>query len=226
MNWAKVLFVLRDGQVALVEAVKWGPWQNVRSGPTKLSDQIVKQLKGTPWENAEELRVTNRQRRTGRVLDAKTVPKSIPNLDEKAKDKYEYVQVRSKPASPEIWESLNNSNSVARMRRALRSLEKYLNRNWDGWIGREFPQDLQRYATGLLAAKKLDNYPDAKQKKRPSSDDKRVIFFSKVLAGLRLSLSPTYATKKLSHCRWEKDWATNPYKEYVERIRSQRGHKQ
>jgi hypothetical protein len=225
MNWARVLFILRDGKVGLVEVVKWGPLRTVTQGPTQLTKENLQQMKGTQWENAQELPVSNRQMRTGKVLTAKIYTfnefqknKSVLTLDSP------YVWFPPTPASRAVWDALKKSNSLVGMRRALCSLEKYLCRNLSGWYGREFPHGLEGYAQDLLAAKDLHNYPNPKAKqKRPSSDDKRVIFFAKVFAGLRLNLKPSYATKKLSHWRFEKDWATNPYNEFVKSIRSTKG---
>jgi len=53
-------------------------------------------------------------------------------------------------------------------------------------------------AGDVLMAKSLPHYP---RKDRPSSDNKRIEFFAKVLGGLALGLAPATATKRLSHWR-------------------------
>ena len=232
-----LLFVLRDGRVALREVVRWEEWKPVfRSTPTKLSESIREQMKGTPWENAQESPTTKRSIRVAKVIRAETTSKSRP-FEEKdqvqvqtklrlgpSEAKDALVQFESVPAALKVWESLKAATSEPMMRRALRDLEKYLNKHWPTWTGAESPQNLQRFADGVCAAKGLHNYPRAKNDERPTSDDKRIVFIAKVLAGLRFNLSPTYASKKLSHSTKElsncKDSATNPYKQFVQAIRS------
>ena len=235
MNWATLLFVLRDGRVALRQVVHWGEWKTSRSAPTlapstMLSESIRAAAKGTPWENAPVLQAVTK-RRSGRVLDAETFRKTKP-FD--AEDRLvngqtlSSIQFDSTPACSEVWESLKAATSERMMRRALSQLEKYLHENWEAWTGSEFPRNLRRFAHGVCAAKRLHNYPSAKKDDRPTSDDKRVVFIAKVLAGLRFNLSPTYATKKLSRynstdVNWNevRDGATRPYTKFVENIRAE-----
>ena len=54
----------------------------------------------------------------------------------------------------------------------------------------------------LVKAKRFPHYP---KNPRPSSDDKRLIFFAKVLAGLEHGLAPLSATKRLSHWDFSKE---------------------
>lgn len=59
----------------------------------------------------------------------------------------------------------------------------------------DFLQVMRLHAQVILEAKNLPEYPKSK---RPKSDDKRIWFFSKVLAGLMLGRSPLYTLKRLS----------------------------
>jgi len=72
---------------------------------------------------------------------------------------------------------------------------------------------LDAHADTLLIGKKLPSYAKTN---RPSSDDKRIEFLSKVLAGARLGLAPITAAKRLSHWHWPRNWAEKPLKEYIE----------
>jgi hypothetical protein len=77
----------------------------------------------------------------------------------------------------------------------------------------EFPEALELYGEQLIISKRLPSYA---RTTRPSSDDKRIIFCSKVLAGARFGLAPITAVKRLSHWNFSKDWAEKPLRELVE----------
>lgn len=223
-NWARVLFVLRDGQVALLTVVKWGEWGDettVEGKAVQLSPEIRKQLAGTPWENATPLTV-RRKTRIGETLEAETFnfEEYKKKLPKEPKPTGPLVWYPPTQAAHRVWRRLKQSRSPSEMRGVLRSLEKWLTQTQSGWWGREYPSNLAQYSDGLLYAKSMHNYPaEAPEKqKRPTSDDKRVLFFAKVFAGLRSRLSPSYATKKLSHWTFSKDAVTNPYKEYMKQI--------
>jgi hypothetical protein len=222
-NWACVLFILREGRVALLTAVQWGNETTVDgSAAVQLSPEIKKQIAGTPLENAEMLS-TGRKTRTGKTLGAQTY-----NYEEFEKMRNE-LPPRNDPGQPlvwypptqaaqDVWMNLKQSKSRRQMKDALGSFERWLNATpaISGWRGRPFPRNLSQYSDGLLDAKSLHNYPKAE--KRPSSDDKRVLFFAKVLAGLRFGLSASYSTKKLSRWTFSRDAAVNPYKKFVQQI--------
>lgn len=224
-QWATVFFCLLYGQQGMIQKIEWGPWRSVVA--TKPSKEMLDFMKGTPWEGAQLLKTKNRRQRTGRTLLARIVPADAKSakLASRALNKlgrdFDYIPL--KLPLLQVWRQLKMAASLTKMRRALRLIEKYLNRNWSGWFGREYPHALDRHAGALLAAKRLSGYPKSK---RRSSDDKRVVFFAKVLAGLELGRSPLYTTKKLSHWRPRKDLATNPYQKFVASFRSQRGDSQ
>jgi hypothetical protein len=56
---------------------------------------------------------------------------------------------------------------------------------------------LYSHAEDFLRAKRLPHCPKSN---RPRSDTKRIEFFAKVLAGLKLGIAPATATKRLAHC--------------------------
>lgn len=220
-QWATVLFCLLYGQAGMIQKIEWGPWRGFRA--TKPSEEMLDLMKGAPWGEAQLLKTNKKRQRTGTTLVAKIVPADAKStkLASKALNKlgrgFDYIP----PKLPllHVWHQLETAASLTKMRRALRFIEKYLNRNWSAWSGREYPRALDRHAGALLAAKRLISYPKSKRRR---SDDKRVVFFAKVLAGLELGRSPLYTTKKLSHWRPPKDLGTNPYQEFVASFRSQR----
>jgi hypothetical protein len=88
---------------------------------------------------------------------------------------------------PELWQLLKRARSGANIRRVA------------GGLRRSHPflsNVLNSHAEELLRAKQLPNYP---RSDRPRSDDKRIWFFAKVLAGLENGIAPMTATKRLAH---------------------------
>lgn len=114
---------------------------------------------------------------------------------------------------PQIWNQLKDARSTAEMQKALDTLERYMRKRWNPpddmflqrrprWADTLWSKLLfaaRERASDLLKAKELPHYPKAKNTERPSSDNKRIDFFAKVLAGLALRREPGTATKRLSH---------------------------
>lgn len=123
--------------------------------------------------------------------------------------------------APEIWELLKGARSTEQIRRASREIREWMTREYGPGTGRwlpgsppvELPDALELYSDQLLLGKRLPSYAKTK---RPKSDDKRVVFLSKVLAGARFGLAPITAAKRLSHWDWPKDWAEKKKKEYLD----------
>ena len=67
-----------------------------------------------------------------------------------------------------------------------------------------FRRALRDHGAELYRAKCLWTYPQATD--RAKSDDKRIEFFAKALAGLMLGISPATAMKRLSRWRLPKLW--------------------
>lgn len=144
----------------------------------------------------------------------------IPSFSGSSRETLEFIQrlqklsgipfevvpcINSRPAA---WEQLKRAQTEEEIRRAARSI-----RHWAQQVERsdwrtEFPGVISDHAKNLLCAKKGWNYP---RKRRPKSDDKRVLFFAKVLAGFMFGLSPGYATKKLAYWDWSKEWIQGPF---------------
>src|ERR1700676_1261135 len=105
--------------------------------------------------------------------------------------------------SPRIWTDLKHAVSIRQASGATRALRRWRHVELPN-VGNDNVLRMLQYDPRIfLRAKRLPNYP-----KRPeSNDDKRVIFFAKVLAGLEMDRTPLYATKKLSRWRCENYWS-------------------
>lgn len=175
MQWAIFFYVLRDGQPGLVLEVRH------RRG-------IV---------GAEIISLTNRR-----------TEEFINMVEKKATGKWKIV--RPIFPNPEAWEQLKKASTVPELRRAAGRIRRWARAmpgvDWkEAGIGQpleffHFSRVIRRHAIELLRAKQMRNYP----RERPTNDDKRIVFFAKVMAGLSLGIAPATATKRLGHCRWAK----------------------
>jgi hypothetical protein len=103
------------------------------------------------------------------------------------------------------WNDLKRARSTQDIRRVAQSARRWVLRFPSGvrWADKfprnllfQLPRALNVHAADLIKAKRMPHYP---RTDRPSSDDKRVEFFAKVLAGLTLGIAPATATKRLAH---------------------------
>jgi hypothetical protein len=103
--------------------------------------------------------------------------------------------------APKIWEEFKRARSMKEIREVSRRIRRWASQHMPGddWETR-FPGALISHADEVLSAKQLPNYPKAPGAKRPRSDNKRIEFFSKILAGVMLGIAPITAAKRLS--RW------------------------
>jgi len=119
---------------------------------------------------------------------------------------------------PQLWENLKEAQSKHAMRKALRALRHCApsDQSVELVTGLEKLRD-------LMQARALPSYPKAPNRKRPRSDDKRIGFFAKVMAGLELGIAPATSIKRLARVHFPRRqesevWATmnaKPYKEFV-----------
>jgi hypothetical protein len=208
-KWTCFFYTLRDGQPGYMERVRWGRSQSYNSA-------VAKGVKGLercqPSREFRGVRVTPGQYlerpRIVRVSEAATATEKM--IDEG----WVLVSAPILPA-PEIWEQLKMAMSVAAIKKASRAIHRHWNNEQIAAICGvpldfdpiDFPDALARYADKILIAKELPNYPKAKAEDRPSSDDKRVEFFSKILAGAGLGIAPITAAKRLAHRHWTREWS-------------------
>lgn len=187
-RWALTLFLLRDGKPGAI---------------------FLAPVKGLPEGWDEKL--------LGAVYHPKAVAVIPANLEER---KIEGLRknlapgatlVLREPPQPEIWKQLKRARTAPEMRAAADSVEAWEDarvRNQPPEVAAELAQIpaqwktppryysavIREHASALVRVKRLPHYPA----EAASNDDKRIVFFAKVLAGLALGLAPLTATKRLS----------------------------
>lgn len=119
-----------------------------------------------------------------------------------------YEVVPRIPPNSAAWDQLKRAHTEREIRRVAESIRRWAQQVERSDWQTEFPLVIRDHAKDLLRAKKSWNYP---RKGRPKSDDKRVLFFAKVLAGFMFGLSPGYATKRLAYWEWSKEWIQGPF---------------
>lgn len=210
--WSVFFYTLRDGQSGHIQRVKWGPvrksgpakWTRVRSGMGTIAFPAgLKYRESTPLGPPIVIPVSEA---------AKALPQKMRTKD--------WVVSRPTMPAPELWVRIRQASSVGEVRKASREIRKWMDEQF-GPVGRwlpgsppvEFPDALDLYTEQLLRGKRLPSYAKTD---RPSSDDKRVEFVSKVLAGARFGLAPITAAKRLSHWHFPRDWAEKALNDHVE----------
>ena len=119
---------------------------------------------------------------------------------------------------PAIWEQVKRADTVSQIRGAVRGMGELQVHFASSTAWAQNPAGAFRhYAEGILAAKQLPHYPKTN---RPRSDDKRVEFLAKTMAGLTLGIAAITAVKRLSHWHWPKDWAERSLKEFVQQSKA------
>ncbi len=94
------------------------------------------------------------------------------------------AQIRGIPGERELWEKLLDADRVEEVQVICRQSQYWLNPRRSG---KPFVEILSRRADRFVAAKNDRRYPASK---RPSSDDKRLRFLARALAGITLGRSP------------------------------------
>jgi len=211
--WASLFYTLRDGQSGHMQRGKWGPWRNTGS---------AKQTTLQSGRGSVVLPANTRYRAWESLGPQILIPVSeaARGLPAKIKTKEWLISRPVMPAS-EIWDLLKRARSVAEIRNASRRIRKWMTRQFGPGLGRwlpgapavEFADALDLYADQVLSGKRLPSYAKTD---RPSSDDRRVVFLSKVLAGAKLGLAPITAVKRLSHWDLPRDWAEKPLREFID----------
>jgi len=173
-NWAALLYALRNGEPERLVAAKW-------KGRTLNKWELM-----LVWARAE----------SGTDPKAEALRQELLR-DIKGKG---WITSSAVVAAPEIWEQLKRADSVKEIQKVARRIRRWASRYRprNDWATR-LPDTLASNADKVLIAKRLPNYPQAPEAKRPRSDDKRIEFFAKVLAGAMLDIAPITAAKRLSH---------------------------
>jgi len=98
--------------------------------------------------------------------------------------------------APDVWEQFKRARSKGELEKAFTLMQKHVQEVDLGVMTHLFKAARER-AEDVLRAKRLPHYPCSH---RPGSDNRRVDFFAKILAGLAVGLSPLTTTKRLA--RW------------------------
>lgn len=138
------------------------------------------------------------KRSTNKALSASQEWRAIVRKEEKEFEKLETgqkvarVRHRAIPGEPRLWEALKRAHNAAELRRICRRSKHWLKWEWSGEIeGRHWyqrapsacPKALYDHAQEFCQAKRDERYPASD---RPSSDDKRIEYLARVMAGLSL----------------------------------------
>lgn len=206
MQWACFFYTLRDGQSGWMQHVRWGQWQKTsrtKSTPAPAERGTVMLPSGVRYRSSLAL---------GPVIPI-PVTDAARELPQKARIG-KWVIFRPTYPKPEVWEALKKARTPRQVKKTARRIGELRSAFTSSTPWAQKPHDaLSCFAKGFLDAKDLPNYPKTD---RTKSDDKRVQFLAKVMAGLTLGLAPITAAKRLSHWHWPADWAERPLQEFVE----------
>jgi hypothetical protein len=191
-QWASFLFALRDGQSGYIEKVTG--WRRVEG-------------KGFRVRKATGIVVVKII-----PVDRKTASKFIQRI-KKLRNENWIVFPPTFP-EPHAWEQLKRARSVKEVQEAAQNIRRWEQQFGPIVVWRELPKAIRCHGNEILKARMLPNYPKSK---RPRSDDKRILFFAKVMAGLTQGIAAATATKRLGCWSWSKDWAEKP----LERLTTQ-----
>ena len=179
---AMSLHELRDGRPGLLVHLKGGVWKTTLL-PELREDEVGRPEKLRRRVMAGQVRYVRSRCKVNTLI--------VPRTGRALKDAWRLVRgsrhwryVTGVSARPEIWERLKTARSVAEIREIARGLRRPV-----------LCSLLRSHAEGFLRAKSLPHYPKSN---RPRSDTKRIQFFAKVLAGLKLGIAPATATKRLA----------------------------
>jgi hypothetical protein len=192
LKWTNHLLALRDGQLGSIYKVEWGPFEMVNLGTEKV-----------------------RGRSTRRVLVAEIFPvdkvnQDLPPLLRVGGAKKDWIIFQPVVPDPRVWAQIKNSKSIKQVHQISRGIRMWGRKiqKRGHWLHPEFADAFRSHAGGLLNAKQLPQYPRSNRRR---SDDKRIEFIAKVMAGLTLNLLPTYTLKRLAGWRCpESVWETSP----------------
>ena len=103
----------------------------------------------------------------------------------------EWYVTRPLPEAPEVWKQLKRARSNSDIVQFLAEVEKRKTKEEciPGNLWHTLLHGAREHASELLKARHLPHYP-REEGERPSSDNKRVDFWAKVLAGAALGLAP------------------------------------
>jgi len=128
---------------------------------------------------------------------------SNPKEPEQLTIRVEVRRTRAWPPEPGLWDALIRARTPEAVRRVCKRWEKWLH---PGSGLRVYPQRLAKHAREFLKIMRNDRYP---RSPRPSSDEKRLDFFARGMAGVDVGISPLTAIdrlRKMKHTRTCECW--------------------
>jgi hypothetical protein len=205
-QWACFFYTLRDGQPGTMQRVEWGPEQS--TGAEKWTP--------VPSRRGRLMLPSNTRYRTSKAIGsvifipvseaARMLPPEMV-----VRDWCIFPPVMPKPKS---WEQLKRARTVSQVKLAATGIGELQATFTSSTSWALNPAGaLCRYAEEILAAKRIAHYP---RTGRQRSEDKRVVFLAKVMAGLTLGLAPITAVKRLSKWHWPRDWVEKSQQELSE----------
>jgi len=231
-QWACFFYTLRDGQPGYMQPTEFSPEHTVGTLITKglLRGNASKETRksrarvGKPLGPPILIPVSRAAAQLPETMQGLPVVKGAAIRGKKRQTVRIWSVMPPVVPKPHVWEQLKNAHTAPDIKKAARGI---------GNPSEEFSKDLRNafsstlekwaqhpdkaisyYAEEIREAKKLPHYPKTTRKR---SDDKRVVFLSKVMAGLTLGLAPISAVKRLSHWTWPSDWAEKPLREFEQR---------
>lgn len=211
--WAGFFYTLRDGQAGYMQPVKWERLRN--TGSAKWT-RLQAGLGGIVLPPDTFYRTSKALGRAILIPVSEAARMLPPKMDAKG-----WHVSRPVMPEPEIWSLLKQARSIAEIRKLCPRIRTWMTKEFGPGVGRWLPGDpplefadaLELYGEQLISSRRLPSYA---RTSRPTSDDKRIVFCSKVLAGARFGLAPITAVKRLSNWSFPKDWAEKPLQKLVE----------
>ena len=197
VQWACFFYTLRDGQPGHMQKVIWDPVQRTGSEPWT----------PVPSGRGTVMLPPNTEYRTSKPVGPLVlirIPKGAERLPQQMTAE-DWDISRPIIPKPEVWEKLTRAHTVSKIEQAVTGIGELK----DAYVS-STPWALNpggaisHFAKEILVAKRLAHYPKTRREK---SDDKRVVFLAKVMAGLVHGLAPITAVKRLSHWDLPRDWA-------------------
>jgi len=212
-QWACLLFGLRDGHPDLLQRLVWQPWNQtgVRIGIAgRIGFARIVSARGKEPEKviliheqwvAEMTRGSEGQSESFAQQPVRHIQEviTLPESSQFGSSGSLYFPPIS--FKPELWEQLKHPRSMKDTKQTINSIFRWMRDVSDVFETYRLPEGQE---AELYRATRLWNYP--KDKERPTSDNKRIEFFAKALAGLMLGISPATATKRLSHWKLLQLW--------------------
>jgi hypothetical protein len=209
LAWTRVFLGLRDGSPATEEQVPGGDGSGMLvkfSGQDEEKLLILRSGK-KPLQLRVLKEVATDDKWRGRVQKEEGEFEALITGQ-----KVERVRYPGMPAERNLWEALKRARSAAQVRRICRRSKHWLKWEWKGkrggkrWYIRSpsaCPEALSDHAEEFCRAKGNSRYP---RSKRSSSDDRRIEYLARVMAGLSLvkPIAPATAVdllRKMKHGR-------------------------